>query len=50
MIPKKILLPLVVLLSLFPFPREITSGTIIDANSNETLIGVNVVIPELKLA
>ncbi|KIA82505.1 TonB-dependent receptor [Flavobacterium sp. AED] len=24
------------------------SGTIIDANSNETLIGVNVVIPELK--
>jgi hypothetical protein len=29
-------------------PPHLHCGTIIDANSNETLIGVNVVIPELK--
>jgi hypothetical protein len=45
------LLLLVVLLSappLFGQEKFTLSGTIIDANSNETLIGVNVVIPELK--
>ena len=51
MTPKKIITFLVVLLSaLSGFAQEkfTLSGTIIDANSNETLIGVNVVIPELK--
>ncbi|MDD2674448.1 MAG: TonB-dependent receptor [Flavobacterium sp.] len=51
MTPKKIITFLVVLLSSFSsFSQEkfTLSGTIIDANSNETLIGVNVVIPELK--
>jgi hypothetical protein len=51
MTPKKIIAFLVVLLSaLSCFSQEkfTLSGTIIDANSNETLIGVNVVIPELK--
>ncbi|MFV8337019.1 TonB-dependent receptor [Flavobacterium sp. RSP29] len=51
MIPKKIIPFLVVLLSSFSgFAQEkfTLSGTIIDANSNETLIGVNVVIPALK--
>ena len=51
MIPKKIITFLVVLLSAFSsFAQEkfTLSGTIIDASSNETLIGVNVVIPELK--
>ena len=51
MAPKKISTFLVVLLSVFAsFAQEkfTLSGTIIDANSNETLIGVNVVIPELK--
>ncbi|RKS92263.1 outer membrane receptor protein involved in Fe transport [Flavobacterium limicola] len=51
MTPKKIITFLVVLLSAFSsFGQEkfTLSGTIIDANSNETLIGVNVVIPELK--
>jgi hypothetical protein len=51
MTPKKIITFLVVLLSsFFSFAQEkfTLSGTIIDANSNETLIGVNVVIPELK--
>ena len=51
MAPKKISTFLVVLLStLSSFGQEkfTLSGTIIDANSNETLIGVNVVIPELK--
>ena len=51
MAPKKISTFLVVLLSVFSsFAQEkfTLSGTIIDANSNETLIGVNVVIPELK--
>ena len=51
MTPKKIITFLVVLLStLSSFGQEkfTLSGTIIDANSNETLIGVNVVIPELK--
>ncbi|MES2806785.1 MAG: TonB-dependent receptor [Bacteroidota bacterium] len=51
MTPKKIITFLVVLLSsFFSFAQEkfTLSGTIIDANSNETLIGVNVVIPKLK--
>ncbi|MGZ9735733.1 TonB-dependent receptor [Flavobacterium sp. GNP002] len=51
MTPKKIITFLVVLLSaLSSIGQEkfTLSGTIIDANSNETLIGVNVVIPELK--
>ncbi len=51
MTPKKIITFLVVLLSaLSSFGQEkfTLSGTIIDANSNETLIGVNVVIPDLK--
>ena len=51
MAPKKISTFLVVLLSVFSsFAQEkfTLSGTIIDANSNETLIGVNVVIPEVK--
>jgi hypothetical protein len=51
MTPKKIITFLVVLMStLSSFGQEkfTLSGTIIDANSNETLIGVNVVIPELK--
>ncbi|MFV8372834.1 TonB-dependent receptor [Flavobacterium sp. LB2P74] len=51
MTPKKIIPFLVVLLSSFSgFAQEkfTLSGTIIDANSNETLIGVNVVIPALK--
>ncbi|MDI5897437.1 TonB-dependent receptor [Flavobacterium yafengii] len=51
MTPKKIITFLVVLLSSFSgFAQEkfTLSGTIIDANSNETLIGVNIVIPALK--
>lgn len=51
MTPKKIIIFLVVLLSsisCFAQDKFTLSGTIIDANSNETLIGVNVVIPELK--
>lgn len=51
MTPKKIITFLVVVLSaLSSFGQEkfTLSGTIIDANSNETLIGVNVVIPALK--
>lgn len=51
MTPKKIITFLVVLLSsisCFAQDKFTLSGTIIDANSNETLIGVNVVIPELK--
>ena len=51
MTPKKIITFLVVVLSaLSGFAQEkfTLSGTIIDANSNETLIGVNVVIPALK--
>ena len=51
MTPKKIIAFLIVLMSsLSSFAQEkfTLSGTIIDANSNETLIGVNVVITELK--
>ncbi|WP_035673792.1 TonB-dependent receptor [Flavobacterium sp. 83] len=60
MIIKKIIPFLIVLMSFFTsFSQDINtgeqskqkftlSGTIIDANSNETLIGVNIVIPELK--
>ena len=51
MTPKKIITFLVVLLSSFSsYSQEkyTLSGTIIDVNSNETLIGVNVVIPQLK--
>ena len=51
MTPKKIITFLVVLLSVvsgFAQEKFTLSGTIIDANSNETLIGVNVVIPALK--
>ena len=51
MTPKKIIIFLVVLLSsisCFAQDKFTLSGTIIDANSNETLIGVNVVIPQLK--
>lgn len=51
MTPKKIITFLVVLLSsLSGFAQEkfTLNGTIIDAGSNETLIGVNVVIAELK--
>ena len=35
-------------ITLFAQEKFTLSGTIIDANSNETLIGVNVVLPELK--
>ena len=35
-------------IALFAQEKFTLSGTIIDANSNETLIGVNVVLPELK--
>ena len=48
---KKIITLLVVLFcsfSLFAQEKFTLSGTITDANSNETLIGVNVVLPELK--
>ena len=48
---KKIIPFLAILLfSCFSFSQQkfTLSGTIIDANSNETLIGVNVVLPELK--
>ncbi|SDH25616.1 Outer membrane receptor proteins, mostly Fe transport [Flavobacterium omnivorum] len=51
MTPKKIITFLVVVLhALSGFAQEkfTLSGTIIDANSNETLIGVNVMIPTLK--
>ena len=51
MVLKKILpLFLVIVSSLSSFSQEkfTLSGTITDANSNETLIGVNVSIPELK--
>jgi hypothetical protein len=51
MTPNKILSFLVVIFSFFSgFSQEkfTLSGTIIDGNSNETLIGVNVVLPELK--
>ncbi|RTY87856.1 TonB-dependent receptor [Flavobacterium sp. RSP49] len=51
MTPKKIIPFLMVLLCSFSsFSQEkfTLSGTIIDANSNETLIGVNIVILELK--
>lgn len=51
MIPKKISILLFVLFvtfSAFAQEKFTLSGTIIDANSNETLIGVNVVIPALK--
>ena len=60
MIIKKIIPFLIVLMSFFTsFGQDINtgeqskrkftlSGTIIDVNSNETLIGVNVVLPELK--
>ncbi|RTY64574.1 MULTISPECIES: TonB-dependent receptor [unclassified Flavobacterium] len=51
MTPKKIIPFLVVLLcsfSCFAQEKFTLSGTIIDANSNETLIGVNIVILELK--
>jgi hypothetical protein len=51
MIPKKISILLFVLFvtfSAFAQEKFTLSGTIIDANSNETLIGVNVIIPALK--
>lgn len=51
MIPKKISLLFIILfatLSSFSQDKFTLSGTITDANSNETLIGVNVLIPELK--
>ncbi|OAB27317.1 Outer membrane receptor proteins, mostly Fe transport [Flavobacterium fryxellicola] len=51
MTPQKIITFLVVLFSIsstFAQEKFTLSGTIIDANSNETLIGVNVVLPELK--
>ena len=51
MIPKKISLLFIILcatLSSFSQNKFTLSGTITDANSNETLIGVNVIIPELK--
>lgn len=51
MISKKIVLLFLVFLSgLYSFSQEkfTLSGTVTDANSNETLIGVNVTIPELK--
>ncbi|MFV8369175.1 TonB-dependent receptor [Flavobacterium sp. LB2R40] len=51
MTPKKITTFLVVLLatiSSFAQEKFTLSGIIIDANSNETLIGVNVIIPQLK--
>ena len=51
MIPKKISLLFIILfatLSSFSQDKFTLSGTITDTNSNETLIGVNVLIPELK--
>ncbi|MNX36993.1 TonB-dependent Receptor Plug Domain protein [compost metagenome] len=51
MIPKKISLLFIILfttLTSFSQNKFTLSGTITDANSNETLIGVNVIIPELK--
>ncbi|WKL45650.1 TonB-dependent receptor [Flavobacterium sp. ZE23DGlu08] len=39
---------MIILVLFFAQEKFTLSGTIIDANSNETLIGVNVVIPELK--
>ena len=48
----KKVIPLLILffcsITLFAQEKFTLSGTIIDANSNETLIGVNVVLPELK--
>jgi hypothetical protein len=51
MISKKIIYLLLILFSsLYSFSQEkfTLSGTISDVNSNETLIGVNILIPELK--
>ena len=51
MISKKIIyLILILFSSLYSFSQEkyTLSGTISDVNSNETLIGVNILIPELK--
>ncbi|MFV8467156.1 TonB-dependent receptor [Flavobacterium sp. LB1P62] len=51
MTPKKIsafLILLLITISSFAQQKFTLSGIIIDANSNETLIGVNIVIPELK--
>lgn len=48
---KKIILLFIVLvssLSSFSQEKYTLSGTITDTNSNETLIGVNIIIPELK--
>ncbi|MGL2963320.1 TonB-dependent receptor [Flavobacterium sp. RSB2_4_14] len=48
--PKKITLLLFLLLSLYSFSQEkvTLSGTISDIKNNETLIGVNLFIPEIK--
>lgn len=50
MIKKKIIQFVFLLVSFFSFSQEkfTLSGTIADINSNETLIGVNISIPELK--
>ena len=49
---KIVLLSVILFFSLYSFSQEkfTLSGTITDTNSNETLIGVNVTIPELKTA
>ncbi|MCK8143082.1 TonB-dependent receptor [Flavobacterium sp. I-SCBP12n] len=50
--PKKIIsLFIIILFSSTAFSQDkfTLSGTIMDANTNETLIGVNIVIPELKI-
>jgi hypothetical protein len=48
---KNILLFIILLSSFYCFSQEkfTLSGTISDTNSNETLIGVNITIPELKI-
>lgn len=51
MITKKIILLYILILyssTAFSQDKFTLSGTIMDANTNETLIGVNVIIPELK--
>ena len=48
--PKKIILTLLLITSLLSFSQEkfTISGTISDEKNNETLIGVNLYIPEIK--
>ena len=48
--PKKLIISILLLSSLFSFSQEkfTLSGTISDVKTNETLIGVNLFIPEIK--